>query len=63
MANFQSKEWLKAAMEDKSVSIPKIHKLETLISRIDIDIDFNDMNLLKIFSIKYANLDSNFFEF
>ena len=76
MANFQAKEWLKAAysdlrsiehiisdsflthivafhsqqaieksfkaiMEDASISIPKVHKLETLINKINVELEVN----------------------
>ena len=76
MANFQAREWLKAAysdlrsiehiisdsflthivafhsqqaieksfkaiMENESISVPKVHKLETLVSKINIELEFN----------------------
>ena len=31
----------KAIMEDGSISIPKVHKLETLVNKINVELDFN----------------------
>jgi len=87
MANFQAREWLKAAysdlrniqyilsdpflthvvafhsqqaieksfkaiMEDASIAIPKVHKLETLVNKINVELEFNS-EILAILDLLY----------
>jgi len=87
MANFQAKEWLKAAysdlrsiehiisdsflthvvafhsqqaieksfkaiMEDSSIPVPKVHKLETLVNKINVELEINS-EILAILDLLY----------
>jgi HEPN domain-containing protein len=87
MANFQAKEWLKAAysdlrsiehiiddlflthvvafhsqqaieksfkaiMENASISVPRVHKLENIVSKINIELDFN-IEILETLDLLY----------
>jgi len=42
----------KALMENSSTPVPKVHKLETLITKIDVDIGY-DIEILEILDLLY----------
>ena len=43
---------LKSIMENASISVPKVHKLETLVSKINIELKFN-VDILEILDLLY----------